>query len=234
MIDYDKLATITNGMKNTPFGLKIQTLENKIKYEAEKSKYRYHEALKSTSYDKDEQIFITKNKMEYMRDLSEIKIEDMEDYDFVSWLYNNGSLRSDEEIAQKTEEMRVSKIKNSEEYNKGYHPFGVFLGTLLLPPFILAFCDGMNTIDAEDILYIIPYTGIMGTFSFGFAFIPLIIIACVVTLIYCKSHAEEFNVPMDSEIVGAVIGATVAGCASYYFSGKADRKRTEGESSKKI
>ena len=76
MIDYDKLATITNGMKNTPFGLKLQTLENKIKYEAEKSKYRYYEALKSTSYDKDEQIFITKNKMEYMKALSEIKIED--------------------------------------------------------------------------------------------------------------------------------------------------------------
>ena len=38
----------------------------------------------------------------------------------------------------------------------------------------------------------------------------------------------------DEEIAGAVIGATVAGCASYYFSGKADRKRAEGGSSQKI
>lgn len=235
----------SSGLKEVPIELKIKTLKGKIQSDL-KSLQLQGSRLKSREYaGQEEDLFILNQKRDYVEQLTKIEINDAEDYEYAKWLYNSGLYRKEEEIAQKIEELkkkaeqdRINEIKNSPEYQKHYHPFRVFLGWLFGIPYMLGCCtesgaDMLDGLDNGDFLEAFATSFISMGVVLAYGFIPIIIAASIITYHYCKNYAYRFDVPVDEEVVEAIVGATVAGCTTYYIKSKSNkRKEAESQSTK--
>lgn len=227
-MDYE---TLSRGVQSVPIELRIKSLKGRIQAELDYIKKEINRTQTRTDYDKDERMFILNDRLSYCKEVSEIPINDDKDFEFVEWLFNGGRYRTSEEIEKKSkefqrraEEERIKKIRSSPEYLKGYHPFLVFIFTFLGIPFIPCLILGLKELP-DEFVDCVTTTFVGTAVALAYGFIPLLIVAGIVTLIYTKFHSDVFDVPMDEEVLGAVAGATITGCATYYFKTKSNEQK---------
>ena len=112
------------------------------------------------------------------------------------------------------QELRYADVRNSEAYNKHYHPILCYLGWFFGTPLVLnAFFDGSKSGGISG--YIIN-----SVMLWAMGWIPFAIIAAIATLIYCKSHSDDFGVPLDPVTTETIVGVTAAGITSRIVTSK--------------
>lgn len=207
----------SNNRQNVPLELKIESLKNSIISKIESNERLLEDLPESTSPDKNEKIFILSGDTQVYKELLKLPINNAFDYDYVSFLFNNGYLRFEEEIDAKNYEIQQfqhKKIRESAAYQKHYHPVLCYLGWFFGTPFFAnAFFDGTGS--AGLLGYIIN-----SVMLWALGFIPFAIIAAIATFVYCKKHSADFGVPLDPAITNTIVGATVAEITSYAVASK--------------
>ena len=212
-----------------PLSIKRNSLENYLTVALEKQKNKLESLRAGNLPDRGEKIYVTKRNIELICKLRQITIMDSIDYEFVNYCYNSGRFRTPEEVQNKEaeikqirENIRISNIRKSPEYNKHYHPFLFYCAWFFgLPCIIGIWWEGSWGI-------------IAGVFIWAWAFIPFAIIAAIATWIYCSCHASNHDVPMDDKEALAIIGGTAVGCALHYRDRKRINKQYSPKNRKKI
>ena len=225
---YDDVTYENLTVPDVPLQLKIKSLQNFIDAKIASTKDNLDYLKTSTLPDKDERIYLATNALNVYEQLWKIDISDELRFDFVEYVFNNGLLRTAREIDLKSSEIRQvrqSKIYESKEYKRHYHPFIVFILSLfLLPPIGVGLLTDFSRI-FEDPLKTVFESAMI--FCFGpmpFVFCGL---AAGITMLYCKRHSSKFGVPIEPTVSCAVAGAALAGATAVYVSKKLDdRKQT--------
>lgn len=223
------------GIPDIPLDIRIRTLENLIESRIAEIELGI---LNNNEYPNDyseAHLFLLEGQLKFCNELKKIKINDEQDLEYVEWLFNDGSFRKEYEIKakirefnEKAEQTRIHRVKNSKSYQEGYHPYGVFIATLLITPMIITFFmgasngGGVGESFSEFLLDL--FAGGLLLLSIGI--IPILIFAALITLLYCKYHAWSFNVPIDTDVVLAVTTATVASCTMHYLQSKKKKEST--------
>ena len=164
------------------------------------------------------------------KEIQKMTISTLQDLDFAVWIFNRGNLRSPEELARKHDEIinekrakRLKRILDSEEYNKGYHPYLLFaLSTILFPIVLSLFAD-------DSLKFIFEYVFISG----HLAGIPIFLPPVMITFFYCKIHDERFGVT-NSSTIKTIAAASIAGCISTYISHKLSKSNNNSPVNKEV
>lgn len=243
-LDYDRKSIQTTAMSYTDtteaFLLDIQYFKDAVNEEIDYCKDEIHdEQLNGRSKTK---INVLQAKIKNLENLLSIEINNKYDLDYVVWLFDNGNLRKTYEINEKKKELQSKDydiyrgdIECSEEYDKGYHPIGLFICTMLFSPLVIG------------IILSFGGDGTMGYFPFydkayGFDFeclganilrcyidcafmlyIPIWILAIVILAIYVSIHHSKFYITGKEEIKQACIAAAI-GIGTAYIGREVNKK----------
>lgn len=213
--------------RTVPWELKTKTLISKIQSKIS-SLERQKKRLENNSSIETEEYYLCCQNLKACKDTLKISVEDEDDFDFVNWLYNNANFRTEAELKMKIEEVKqkeAGKIRNTEEYNKNFHPFRTYIKWFFLLPLI------GNVL--VNILFYHEFFGsiqdFLGIFAGG---TPVWMVgAAVVTYFYIKRHDKKFQVPTDPALIGAIAAATTAGIVTYKIG---TRKKQESSLPKEI
>jgi hypothetical protein len=225
MTDFSNLSVTST--RTIPWELKTKTLVEKIH-----KKINYLEkqkrSLEKDKMEETETYYLCLKNLQACKDTLKINIEDEDDYEFVNWLYNNAHFRTETELKMKIEEVKqkeARKIRDSEEYNKNFHPFRTYIKWFFLLPLIGNIL--VNILFYHDFFGSIQ--DFIGIFAGG---TPVWMIgAAIITYVYIKRHDQKFQVPTDPALVGAIAAATTAGIVTYKVG---TRKKQESSVPKEI
>lgn len=165
-------------------------------------------------------------KIAKLQEICNMKINNYKDLEYAIWLYNGGKLRREYEVTDRKKELKdkafseyKSDVIGSEEYNKGYHPFGWFAFILVFSPAIfgilISFGAGgngyHNVVSSEGIDWLMMMGNIIRLYidlSF-FLYIPVWAGAILFVFVYVSNHNANFYVSNDEVIVEACLAAAV-------------------------
>lgn len=174
----------------------------------------------------DDLINSLKIKIAKLQEICNMKINNYKDLEYAIWLYNGGKLRREYEVTDRKKELKdkafseyKSDVIGSEEYNKGYHPFGWFAFILLFSPAIFGILISFGA-SGNGYLNAVTPEGIDGLIIMGniirlyidlsfFLYIPVWAGAILFVFIYVSNHNANFYVSNDEVIIEACLAAAV-------------------------
>ncbi len=157
-------------------------------------------------------------KIKNLKNLLSLELNNEYELEYAVWLFNNGNLRNPVEINDKKKELENkeytsyrSDIECSEEYDKHYHPIGLFVNTLLFSPMLIGIFTGLGG-DGTWGYYRGLFLGNIIRAYFdccAMLYIPIWILAIFVLWIYVSIHHDDFYITGNEELKQACLAAAV-------------------------
>ncbi len=133
-----------------PFPLKRDTFKKEL---SEKIKSTERQLEKIAEKDEKERMFVLTSNLEAYRNIQSLSLKTPKDLANAEWLFNDGNLRTDEEINDVNEQQRISDIVRGRYYRTLHHPalWGILaiISLLIFPEFyIWALQTGLNILSS--------------------------------------------------------------------------------------
>lgn len=199
-----------------PLNLRVDKLERSILNRIDSTEKEIKRLEKTDTPDKGILLYSATQCLEIYKNIQQLPSDDKIAYDYKKYIFNNGSLREEDEVKvanEKLKKLRDEEIKNSDAYKQGYHPMLCFC----LSYFILSLFGALIGCGSERSFYFAKFF-LYFIASFILASPLWIIISLIITKIYCWIHADDFKTSCDLDLGKAFLVAGAGYIAGMTFS----------------
>lgn len=216
------------------FSINVENLKKSIQNKIDNIEKNIALKMKEEDTNCSEQIEAWNKAKSVYKQLLSLSIKTTDDYNYVSWMFNNGNLRNEEELSQfrmfiseREKKENKAKIMRNKRY-RIWH--GIFMSTILWLPFavaiVLAIYDTARCCDLS--MFFSDF--ICGLFVQVYIAIPEVIVAALISIGGLHALDAIYKTDHDGEDDAIIAGIASAMATTIYIGNKANsHKRSNKE-----